>query len=85
MRPGNRYARPPNSPHRRLRDMARTADELRGKPDAKLQKAVQLVKELLDEGYRPILFCRFISQTDICSLVSRRYKSRWNSVRRPPV
>jgi hypothetical protein len=34
---------------------------LRGlKADAKLARAVELTRKLLDEGYNPILFCRFI-------------------------
>src|SRR5439155_11223422 len=45
---------------RRLRDLAKVADQLRGKPDEKLQKATKLVKELVADGHRPILFCRFI-------------------------
>ena len=45
---------------RRLLAMAREADRLHGKKDAKLQKAIVLVKELLKDGYHPILFCRFI-------------------------
>ncbi|MBU1661293.1 MAG: DEAD/DEAH box helicase, partial [Chloroflexi bacterium] len=46
--------------HRRLLDMAREADKLAGKPDAKLAQAIQIVKDLVRDGYRPILFCRFI-------------------------
>jgi len=45
---------------RRLQEMAREADKLFGKPDAKLQKVTKIVKELVSDGYRPILFCRFI-------------------------
>jgi len=45
---------------RRLRDMAREAEALHGKPDAKLQKAIGLIRELVTNGYRPIVFCRFI-------------------------
>ncbi len=45
---------------RRLLEMAREADKLAGAKDEKLVKAVAMVKELLKEGYRPILFCRFI-------------------------
>ena len=40
--------------------MAREAEKLKGKKDAKLNKAITLVKNFLKEGYRPILFCRFI-------------------------
>ena len=46
--------------HRRLLEMARQADDLQGKSDAKLQNAIPVIKGLLDEGYHPIVFCRFI-------------------------
>jgi len=46
--------------HRRLLDMAREAEKLSGKADTKLQKAIEIVKDLLKDGFRPILFCRFI-------------------------
>ncbi len=49
---------------RRLLDMAREAEALCGNPDEKLKKAVKLVAELLQEGHRPILFCRFIATAD---------------------
>jgi len=45
---------------RRLLDMARVADELLGEKDEKLKKAVELIKDLLNQGYQPIIFCRFI-------------------------
>src|SRR5262249_22922371 len=45
---------------RRLMAMAQAADALCGRKDAKLQKAVPIIQELLEEGYHPILFCRFI-------------------------
>jgi Helicase conserved C-terminal domain/SNF2-related domain len=48
------------STRRRLREMAREADALRGEGDAKLQKAVQMVRKLVADGFRPIVFCRFI-------------------------
>ena len=46
--------------HRRLLEMAREADKLAGKQDTKFQKVIQIVKDLVKDGYRPILFCRFI-------------------------
>ena len=49
---------------RRLREMARAADDLRGAKDQKLKKAVELVTALLNGGYRPILFCRFIATAE---------------------
>lgn len=45
---------------RLLLEMARTADDLSGDKDEKLKKAVDLIKDLLNEGYQPIIFCRFI-------------------------
>ena len=46
--------------HRRLLALAREAEELFGDRDEKLKKAAKLIKELLNEGCRPIVFCRFI-------------------------
>lgn len=43
-----------------LLEMARMALELKGKADLKLQKAITFVKTMLDDGYNPIIFCRFI-------------------------
>jgi superfamily II DNA or RNA helicase len=45
---------------RRQLDMAREADTLIGARDNKLLKATELVKKLILDGFRPILFCRFI-------------------------
>lgn len=52
------------SNRRRLLEMARVADSLSGEKDEKLNKAIKLVKELIQDGYRPILFCRFIPTAD---------------------
>jgi len=49
---------------RRLLDMAREAEKLQGDADNKLLKAVTLVKKFIEQGYRPILFCRFIPTAD---------------------
>jgi len=49
-----------NQNRRRLLELAREADRLRGKEDAKLQKAAILIKSLLKDGFKPIIFCRFI-------------------------
>ena len=49
---------------RRLQEMARAADALAGKPDAKLQRAAAILRDLLDDGFRPIVFCRYIATAD---------------------
>ncbi len=45
---------------RRLLDMARFAESLMGEEDAKLEKIVDIVRDLISDGYSPIVFCRFI-------------------------
>lgn len=51
----------PENERKRLLRFARQAEALSGpKQDAKLAGAIKLVKQLLKEGYQPILFCRFI-------------------------
>lgn len=51
---------PSNSNKAKLRAMAREADALRGADDAKLIKVTRLIKDLLKDGFQPIIFCRFI-------------------------
>ncbi|HKZ55167.1 MAG TPA: DEAD/DEAH box helicase [Anaerolineales bacterium] len=48
------------SNHRRLLDMARQAEALKGDKDAKLVKASQLINALVADGFSPLVFCRFI-------------------------
>jgi superfamily II DNA or RNA helicase len=49
-----------NTHRRRLLDMARAAEALQGEADNKLVKLIAIVKDLLREGFNPIVFCRFI-------------------------
>jgi superfamily II DNA or RNA helicase len=49
---------------RRLLELAKLADALRGEKDEKLQKLFGLVKSLLKEGFNPIVFCRFIETAE---------------------
>ncbi len=46
---------------RRLKDMAKAAQKLAGADDLKLQEATKQVRALLNSGFSPILFCRFIN------------------------
>ncbi|MDO5537278.1 MAG: helicase-related protein [Desulfovibrionaceae bacterium] len=45
----------------RYRELARLAAELKGKKDSKLQSLIPHVRQLLDDGYSPIIFCRFMT------------------------
>lgn len=49
---------------RRLLEMAREAEALRGEKDEKVRKAAKLVDGLLADGFHPIVFCRFIDTAD---------------------
>lgn len=56
----------------RLLKMARDADKLMGKEeDFKLQKAIPLVKAFIQEGFHPILFCRFIPTAEYVAAALR--------------
>lgn len=52
---------PSTATRRRLLEFARQAEALTGPAkDAKLARLTVMVKRLLDEGYNPIVFCRYI-------------------------
>lgn len=44
----------------RLLQLARDAEALSGDKDEKLKKAIRLIKQMVSEGCKPIIFCRFI-------------------------
>jgi len=58
---------------RRLQRLAREVETLAGDGDRKLAGAVALVKKLLDDGYAPILFCRFIPTVEYLTAALRRH------------
>jgi len=51
---------------RKLREFSRRSEALkvRGDSDTKIAKAEELVRDLLKDGFRPIIFCRFIATSD---------------------
>src|SRR5438034_9577734 len=56
---------------RRLLEMAREAEALKGTKDDKLQKAIKLVDTLIKDGYQPIVFCRFIPTAEYVAAALR--------------
>lgn len=48
----------------RLARFAARAAALRGKEDPKLQRLIQVLGELLRDGYNPIVYCRYIATAD---------------------
>ncbi|MBI5446627.1 MAG: DEAD/DEAH box helicase [Deltaproteobacteria bacterium] len=57
---------------RRLTEMAREAEALLGAKDTKLQKAAELVAKLIEDGSRPIVFCRFIPTAEYVAAELRK-------------
>jgi superfamily II DNA/RNA helicase len=54
-----------DSDRRRLQDLARLAEHLQGpEHDTKLARAIELVKRLLEEGFHPILWCRYVATAE---------------------
>src|SRR5260370_20717884 len=56
---------------RRLLEMAREAEALKGAKDEKLQKAIKLVDALIKDGFQPIVFCRFIPTAEYVAAALR--------------
>ena len=71
--PGGDYDESAEGPvARRLRALAREAAALRGDRDGKLMKAAELVRELVEDGFRPIVFCRFIATAEYVAAELRK-------------
>ncbi|MCX6354169.1 MAG: helicase-related protein [Candidatus Aureabacteria bacterium] len=62
--PGSDTEADAEATRRKLLAFARRAEALAGAPDTKLQGAVREVKALLKDGFRPIVFCRFVDTAD---------------------
>ena len=61
---------------RRLQGMARDADALLGDKDQKLTQAVKVIQTLIDDGYNPIVFCRFIPTAEYVAAELRKRLKR---------
>lgn len=61
----------PRKVDRRLAALAREAESLRGTKDAKAQSAAAIVQDLLNDGFHPIVFCRFIPTAEYLAEVLR--------------
>ncbi|GFG53372.1 helicase [Mycolicibacterium agri] len=56
---------PDSRARKRLRELAAQAAALKGpRTDAKLKRLIPLLKDLLAQGYHPIVFCRYIPTAD---------------------
>ena len=64
----------PEGEARKLRDLARRAQGLKGGEDRKLAKCAELVEGLLAEGFSPIVWCRYIATSDyVAEELARRF------------
>lgn len=70
--PGDELA-PDTAIRRRLLEFARRADSLGGDSDAKLLRATALVRDIIRDGYNPIVFCRFIPTAEY---LAQEFRSR---------
>lgn len=53
-----------SSERARLSRFAARAAELHGKEDPKLQRLIQVIGDLLRDGYNPIVYCRYVATAD---------------------
>ncbi|MFT3693978.1 MAG: helicase-related protein [Kofleriaceae bacterium] len=61
---------------RRLRDLANDAEALADKHDKKLKKLELIVGTLLEQGFAPIVFCRFIPTVDyVADRLRKKFKA----------
>ncbi len=66
----------------KLRQFAREARKLRGDADNKLMTAVKVVADLLAQGYRPIVWCRYIATSDyVAEELQERLQGRFPGLR----
>ncbi|MBW1731834.1 MAG: DEAD/DEAH box helicase [Deltaproteobacteria bacterium] len=68
---------------RRLREFARLAEQLKGKDsDQKVMECTRIVAELLQEGYKPIVWCRYIATSDyVAETLTRRLRKAFSDLR----
>ena len=61
-----------SSERRKYQEFIAMAEKLKGEKDSKLKKASVLIKEILHDGYNPIVFCRFIKTAEYVAEELRR-------------
>ena len=62
--PGSKIENDKEVNRRKMLEFAKRAESLYGKEDNKMRGAVKQVEEFLKEGYKPIVFCRYIDTAD---------------------
>ncbi len=62
--PGSEVEGSAENTRRRLLEFARRAEDLSADADYKLQGALSEIRDLLRDGFRPVVFCRFVDTAD---------------------
>jgi len=68
---------------KRLREFGRLAEQIRsGENDLKVNKCCEIIRNLLREGYRPIVWCRYIATSDyVADELQRRLGKEFSDLR----
>lgn len=67
---------------RKLKGFIQLAEALKGKKDSKVQEAIQVVDDLLKEGYNPILWCRYIdTATYVAEQLQEKFEKKRGNLR----
>ena len=71
------------SQKRKLRNFVKQAEKLKGKQDSKLQQVIGLVRDLLEEGYKPIIWCRYIATANyVAEALKDKFETKKNNTTR---
>ncbi len=72
----------PDTDARKLRAFSKQAESLKGDDDRKMEKCASLVEGLLEEGFSPIVWCRYIATSDyVAAELGRRLGRRFKELR----
>ena len=63
---------PGSNERRRLREMAAQAEALAGARDTKLGRAMEIIRQLLADGFHPVVYCRYIATAEYVAAELRR-------------
>ena len=76
-----------DSDRRKLRGFIQAAVKLKGAKDVKLQAAITTIEDLLNEGFNPIVWCRYIATANYVAaeLRSKFEKKRGSKIRVIPI
>ena len=69
------------SQKRKLREFVKLAEQLSGKADRKLKQVKTLVKDLLQEGLNPIIWCRYIATAKYVAEALQELVTKKNNLR----